>query len=647
VRQPEARQDVDAESPSEGEPRLVVPAGLVLDEVARHRLERQLDRAAPHISGVVAPTGPLAAGASYRVCAEWRSLEPQTLAVELTSTSALGAMLLRPGVEFEVKDRVVDVGRGTLVLDPGAHVHDPWQPIEELRVASEFGRSPFPRRPIVVFVGRQSDAKLADWARRLVNRLIRRDVEARLALPIIADGLHLTCPLLPCEASMRALAPDAVVALDPEASALAQHWCRDERSTVFIELDPEQWTSAELVSWQIGRSSGRVRARIGRRIHAPALSALVRRLCAGPQPAPPVDGAVPEKHTISHGRRARELSRARSSCAVVTGALDPSSAARVEGLVDHMSAVGITVGVLPIDRGLHAGAATASLAVLTGIDDVEAISELVAVRAEARRPTVFDVGPRDLESLESAEIPPSLTPAAARVAASCGLATSAGGAMHSALRSLGVRALVVPTMLTRRRAAELRDSRRSFDPQSEAVIGWHLGTGTPATTSRDEAGEGVAKVLANRFDVRVLVVGDAEHVPPALRGHDYLVELGELEPETLAGLTVQLWTPEIRDGMVADDLRAYLEASHAGVPTVLPSAARVAIDGHASPPLVVHAPDEPEQWTAALRHVLDSPSHRGSRAKEASDRSDAVESSAASKTVVNRLIGWALYETER
>jgi hypothetical protein len=142
-------------------------------------------------------------------------------------------------------------------------------------------------------------------------------------------------------------------------------------------------------------------------------------------------------------------------------------------------------------------------------------------------------------------------------------------------------------------------------------------------------------------------VGDAENVPPALRGHDYLVESGELEPETLAGFTVQLWTPDIEGGMVAEDLRAYVEASHAGVPTVLPLAARVAIDGHGSPPLVVHAPDQPEQWTAALRHVLESPPRRGSRAKEASDRSDSVDSGAASRTVVNRLVGWALYEAER
>jgi hypothetical protein len=136
-------------------------------------------------------------------------------------------------------------------------------------------------------------------------------------------------------------------------------------------------------------------------------------------------------------------------------------------------------------------------------------------------------------------------------------------------------------------------------------------------------------------------------VPPALRGHDYLLAPEELTPETLAAWAVQLWTPNVQGAAVAEDLRAYVEASHAGVPTVLPLGARVAIDGHASPPLVVHSPDQPEQWTAALRHVLDSPTTRAWRAKEARERSDAVDSATASSTIVNRLLGWAHYEVDR
>jgi hypothetical protein len=79
----------------------------------------------------------------------------------------------------------------------------------------------------------------------------------------------------------------------------------------------------------------------------------------------------------------------------------------------------------------------------------------------------------------------------------------------------------------------------------------------------------------------------------------------------------------------------------------MPLWARAAIDGHASPPLVVNSPGQPEQWTAALRHVLDSPATRAWRANEARERSDAVDGPAASSTIVNRLMGWALYEVAR
>ena len=55
--------------------RLVVPEGLVVDESARERLERQLEAAPESWAGVGAAVSPLAPGASYRVHAEWSALE--------------------------------------------------------------------------------------------------------------------------------------------------------------------------------------------------------------------------------------------------------------------------------------------------------------------------------------------------------------------------------------------------------------------------------------------------------------------------------------------------------------------------------------------------------------------------------------------
>ena len=49
---------------------LVMPEGWVIDELSRERLARQLARAPSHIRGVVAETGVLPQGSSYRVHAE-------------------------------------------------------------------------------------------------------------------------------------------------------------------------------------------------------------------------------------------------------------------------------------------------------------------------------------------------------------------------------------------------------------------------------------------------------------------------------------------------------------------------------------------------------------------------------------------------
>src|SRR2546422_10038119 len=79
------------------EPRLVVPEGLMIDESARERLERQLALAPAGVAGVGAETSELAPGASYRVHAEWTALEPRPPAAARTPAVVRGAVLLRPG----------------------------------------------------------------------------------------------------------------------------------------------------------------------------------------------------------------------------------------------------------------------------------------------------------------------------------------------------------------------------------------------------------------------------------------------------------------------------------------------------------------------------------------------------------------------
>ena len=194
-------------------PVLAMPDGWVIDDLARERLARQLTRAPRHFEGVVAESGPLPCGASYRVHAERLCLRPLSDAAETSRDELEGAVLLRPGVAFKTRNGGVQV-HGKLLVDPGAHVHDPWRPPGPIEAASRLGRLPFPRRPVVVFLACEPDVEVLDWARSLVNNLVRRDVEGRLAMLEISEGLHLTQPCLPSEESIRTLKPDVIVALD-------------------------------------------------------------------------------------------------------------------------------------------------------------------------------------------------------------------------------------------------------------------------------------------------------------------------------------------------------------------------------------------------------------------------------------------------
>jgi hypothetical protein len=275
-------------------PQLVHPEGWVLDWITRDRLARQLRRADPAVDGIVAPATELPAGASFRVHAERcalrpvDALEPLGSATTADATSVRGALLVRPGVRCTVEGDVVAAPGAHLLVDPGTHAHDPWQPPTALVDASPAARPPFPWRPVVAVVvcGPDPDPDRLDWARSMVNALLRRDVEGRLAVTAAPEGLHLTRPCLASPASLEALAPDVVVAADDAAREAAPGWCR-RRSTVVVEVADDPLLGVELVSWRLGRAQGRLRARIGERVAPATVADLARRLSAGPQPEPP------------------------------------------------------------------------------------------------------------------------------------------------------------------------------------------------------------------------------------------------------------------------------------------------------------------------------------------------------------------------
>ena len=629
---------------------LAIPDGWVIDGLTRERLARQLARAPARVLGVVAETGVLPHGASHRVHAERLCMLPLSEAVEANLRTVRGAVLLRPDVAFEVRDDVVEVEDVSLLVDPGAHVHDPWRPVAPLEDASSSGRPPFPRRPVVVFLACQSGVEALDWARSLVNNLVRRDVEGRLAMLEIAEGLHLTQPCLPSEESIRALRPDVVVALDEDALERIPVWCDTDRSTVAIELVPDVATVEELVSWQLGRAQGRLRARIGRQIDAPRLVSLVNRLCAGPHPAPPADPSAPEAAELSRTRGKRLAAPAggpvtRRSVQVVTGDDVEATEHPLQGLVDHLVAGGHTAHISTVSACKPDALREADLLMVGQEVDSGGLSEVIEARDAAARPTIAHI---ESSAIVNGAVPDGgqeLATSAARLVTSVGGATTGSIAMSALLRRVGVRAHLLPVLLTRAEASELRAARRGHSRFTDPVIGWHIGSaGTPVPDYAPAVAEAVLRVLDERPQARVEAVGDPSHLPVSLRGHAR-VDMLSSEPAShaLSRWAVHLWTPPLFDGDIADDTRAFVEVSAVGVPTVLPQAVQSAVGGYPPPGLLVDPFRHANEWIVPLRALLDSESTRSRLSRAAMQRFDTMNGASASAVAVNRLIGWALY----
>jgi hypothetical protein len=407
----------------------------------------------------------------------------------------------------------------------------------------------------------------------------------------------------------------------------------------------------ELVSWQIGRAQGRLRARIGPLVDVPGFASLAVRLCAGPQPIPPsddkilVDARKPVRERWSNS----ETAVSAPGCVVLTGALDVAARARVDGLVDNLAAARVPVSCAPVAAGVPAEAANAALVVLVrvGLPEIEA---LITTRRQAGLPTVADLGPDALEPSANG-LEPRLTEAAAALGAACGRVVTADGVLHAAAQALGVRVLMLPTLLTRERAASLRAARAPFDPMAPRVVGWYLpdaGSHVAGTRYADAVAEGIARAWIDRPDL-IFLVGDAASVPRALVGHERVTVVSEtaLDLDALAKWTLHVWTPALVGGRVADDLRRFEEVSYLGVPSVMPAAASRAVDGFVSPNVLVKSMKRPEEWTEVLGGIFGDEGRRAQRAQEALRRAESIDDPSLAKAVANRFLGWAQYPAEQ
>jgi hypothetical protein len=642
-------------APEGDAPVLAIPEGWVIDDLSRERLARQLARAPEHISGVVAETGPLPSGASYRVHAERLCLEPQSAAAEASRRAWPGAILVRPEVAFEVRDGIVKVDAGRLLVDPGAHAHDPWRPITALEDASPLGRPPFRRRPVVVFLACEPDVEALDWSRSLVNNLVRRDVEGRLAMFDIAEGLHLTQQCLPSEASIRSLCPDVIVALDETALDRAPAWCADSRSAVVIAYTPDVGTTYELVSWRLGRAQGRLRALVGRRINAPSLVSLVNRLCSGPHPGPPTDAAVPSTATAVRAILTRKPApipapASKRSVVVVTGSSELPAHHVLDGLVDHLVGAGHTAEVCPVPRAGTSDARGADVVVIASPAKAVDVSELIGDRRLSGRPTVVNLEPPDAStSTWSQHTGLELTRDAATLTESCSSVTTSSSAMHALFLSRHLRTHLLPPLLTRERVTELRSVRGGRSRTSEPVVGWTVGgPGSPKPDYTEAVADGVLTLLSERPRLSVEIVGESSGVPARVLEHARVHAVaGRPGVEDLTRWTTHLWTPPIHDNGVAESTLPLVEGGAAGVPIVLPALIRTAVGGYPDPGFLVDGLDRAGPWIDALRLLLDDDEIRMRESRAAMRRFDTTHGPTAADVAVNRFLGWVLYQEAR
>jgi hypothetical protein len=282
----------------------------------------------------------------------------------------------------------------------------------------------------------------------------------------------------------------------------------------------------------------------------------------------------------------------------------------------------------------------ADLLLVAGANVSAPVLDLVAARrraGRADRATIIDLAAGDLDGTGAGTEPVALSNDAARLVGAGGAVTSPGGLLHDLATAEGAAAFAMPSLVPRERYAALRYGASSLSPSEHTVVGWHVGRWTGV----DALSEGLAKVLADRPTVLLDVVGDAAHLPPALRGHAQVRMLDDPPgADDLAHWAAHVWSPHLVQGAVVDGVVRFLEASCAAVPSVMAASARAHIDGWMSHEIVVEHADDPDEWVERLESLVDDERHRAHQGAEVRRRSNALLAPMASALVIERFLGW-------
>lgn len=647
---------------------LVVPPRLQVHPSTITRLRRLLAAAAPAVVGVAAPLGTLPFGSSLGTATERAELDvgpdPGPLIEVRAPADVIGAVLLRRPVAHEVLDDRIRLtsepghpasGDAVVLVDPGAlAVAD--EPRSPLEPADPSGVPPFRWRPLVLFLAGDADPGRAAIAHRQVDALLDHDIEARLAVHAAPPGTHRTQPCLPVEASVRALVPDCIVALDPAALDRAHEWSHGNRHTVVIELDPDLADDrVELVAWTIGLAQGRVRARVGGEPAPAPFAALVNRLCSGPQPEAPTDAAPPGVASspgpgavaVTLGDGVRGGPAATPSRRVWVQRADGAPGPLLAGLIDHLTAAGHEV--IELEPGspaaaahagdvvLHDGRSTGPSVGLGPADPAAPAPVIVLDRIVGVDPAD---GPDPWWRLVRNSDPAGGPPAFAGVVVASGTLGPRGADVIDD----SVARIELPILPTRARAQALRAAAdRRFTPATP-IVGWTAaGPGDPAaatTATTTAVIEAVGRLLDRHRDLHVDIIGAPVAARDAFAGHDRVaLRRGPPDPDALATWVAQIWTPEPGAPGGASDDRPVTDAALAGVPTVLGVADAHRVGGIADRQLAVDPPTDPDRWTAAVERLLDD-DVRSRSAGRARQRAQALVDGDAPGLTVRRLIGW-------
>ena len=307
------------------------------------------------------------------------------------------------------------------------------------------------------------------------------------------------------------MSPDVVVTLDDTAAARVHGWCAGNRSTVVVEFDRDLSDPMELVSWQIQRAQGRLRARIGPRVDVPSFASLVVRLCAGPHPMPPTDSDLATRKPVRENWATGAESDEVPGCIVVTGVLSPAAEARLDGLVDNLGGDPGLAARASFAGGVLQDLRHAAVVLLVGVAQDPEIDELIGQRQRAGLPTVVDLGGNDLEPIATAPgARPRLTDAAAPLVVACGLAISPAGRSTPRWKSSS-RENPAYARWRCRRCSRARTPPRcgagERAPAGPHVIGWHLGAAASVVGYADAvAGASRRSVRAPRLASRSSVI---------------------------------------------------------------------------------------------------------------------------------------------